>query len=71
MYINQGYHSFKKFTKKESIYNINCCHFGKRIVIIGPKEVVVKFIIPKGTVYYENSSGKIVSENIICTGKYY
>ena len=28
------------------------------------------FIIPKGSIYYENSKGELVSSNIIYTGKY-
>ena len=68
--INQGYHSFKEFLKKESTpYNISYCYFKWQMFLIGMGEVIAEFIIPKGTIYYENNEGEIVSENIICTGK--
>lgn len=67
--IEQGYHSFKKFLKKEPALNsISYCYFKKQMILIGIREVIVEFIIPKGTAYYENNDGEIVSENIICTG---
>ena len=31
---------------------------------------IATFIIPKGSEYYENKAGEIVSSNIIYTGKY-
>ena len=31
---------------------------------------IATFIIPKGSEYYENGGGEIVSSNIIYTGKY-
>ena len=67
--IEQGYHSFKKFIKKEPMfYSMSCCYFEGQMILIGMREVVVEFIIPKGTAHYENDEGEIVSENIICTG---
>jgi len=32
--------------------------------------VIGEFIVPKGTIYYENDDSEIASENIIFTGKY-
>ena len=52
--IYEGYHSYLHC--KQGIHLSNH-HIGK-------------FIIPKGTEYYENEDGQIVSSNIIWTGEY-
>ena len=52
--IDTGYHSYNTIEKaKEDIW------FGS--------EIVVKCIIPKGTEYYINTNGEIVSSTIIVT----
>ena len=62
--ISEGYHSFinKQMAFDESSSSIL---FGK----VFEKNNVGKFIIPKGTEYYKNEDGEIVSSNIIWTGE--
>lgn len=56
--ITEGYHSFKniKLLKKSYLYDSESCK-------------IAKFIIPKGSSYYKNNDGEIVSSNIIYTGE--
>ena len=75
--INEGYHSYHAdcfYQCKErhlSIFNFNdypfCfadyCDDSNFIVNVG------EFIIPKGTDYYKNENGEIVSSNIMWNGK--
>lgn len=72
--IHEGYHSYKDITMP--YYNIGP---HSRIIYLGRIAENIRlhniysiatFIIPKGSRYYENDSGEIVSSNIIYTGKY-
>ena len=54
-YIDKGYHSYRTLDKAKEERNLN--------------EVIVKCIIPKGSAYYINDLGEIVSSNIIITDK--
>ena len=53
--IEEGYHSYSYSYRKG-------CHF--------LSQHIGKFIIPKGTEYYENEDGEVVSSNIIWTGEF-
>lgn len=74
--IGDGYHSYSKdcYIYKVSdnegiyIYNDKNESFDTYISIIRAK-FIGKFIIPKGSVYYENEDGEIVSSQIIWTGE--
>lgn len=53
----------------------SCCrtiYFGKIKLHHYPYNIyhLATFIIPKGSIYYENIYGEIMSSNIIYTGKY-
>lgn len=72
--IYKGYHSYVYISMPYSGLDSYC-----RIIYLGKKPhcirllnlyYVAAFIIPKGSEYYENSKGEIVSSNIIYTGKY-
>ena len=72
--IYEGYHSYKDIVMPYSDLH-SCC----RTIYLGKIELnhypyniyhLATFIIPKGSVYYENIYGEIVSSNIIYTGKY-
>ena len=72
--IYEGYHSYKDIVMPYSNLR-SCC----RTIYLGniklphyPYNIyhLATFIIPKGSVYYENIHGEIVSSNIIYTGKY-
>lgn len=65
--IQSGYHSYRNLVKTSTCW-YKC---GDNEVLAGDNEVLAEFIIPKGTLYYENFKGELVSENIIFTGKYY
>lgn len=65
--INSGYHSYRNLVKLRTCwYKCNDIE-----VLADDNEVIAEFIIPKGTLYYGNLRGELVSENIIFTGKYY
>ena len=72
--IREGYHSYKDIVMPYSDLH-SCC----RTIYLGKIELhhypyniyhLATFIIPKGSIYYENIYGEIVSSNIIYTGKY-
>lgn len=70
----EGYHSYKDVTIpfNELEESFRGMYVGK-IKIIMPlinDYYLGTFIIPKGSEYYENHVGEIVSSNIIYTGKY-
>lgn len=80
--INKGYHSYsdecyiKEGYIKGSIIIIPSgrflYHLGYyRNALYYRNTFIGKFIIPKGTEYYTNEDGEIVSSNIIWTGEYY
>lgn len=73
-YIDEGYHSYSRecgiinsfydigvYSKNDSEKNLDFYWC----------EGIGKFIIPKGSEYYENEDGEIVSSNIIWTGEYH
>ena len=71
--IYEGYHSYKSMSLP-----FNGLGASSRVILLGTiiKErisnsyYIATFIIPKGSEYYENDRGEIVSSNIIYTGKY-
>lgn len=73
--VQQGYHSYKWIALP-----FNGLGFSFRTILLGTivKErinicnsyYIATFIIPKGSEYYENKCGELVSSNIIYTGKY-
>ena len=72
--IYEGYHSYKDVVMPYSDLR-SCCrtiYLGKIKLSHYPYNIyhLATFIIPKGSVYYENIYGEIVSSNIIYTGKY-
>lgn len=79
IYITKAYHSYTKirFTLKKP-YSLCSIPEDKGIIagnLLMPIRIdnpyyVATFVIPKGSVYYENLDGEIVSSNILYTGKY-
>ena len=72
--IYEGYHSYKDIVMPYSDLR-SCCrtiYLGKIKLSHYPYNIyhLATFIIPKGSIYYENIYGEIVSSNIIYTGKY-
>ena len=73
--IYEGYHSYKSISLP-----FNRLGYSFRFILLGTiiKErisicnsyYIATFIIPKGSNYFENDRGEIVSSNIIYTGKY-
>lgn len=74
-YIDEGYHSYSRecgiinsfndigvYSKNDSEKNLDYYDFDDPFI--------GKFIIPKGSEYYENEDGEIVSSNIIWTGQF-
>lgn len=72
--IYEGYHSYKEITMpySELYIGFRMVYLGKTADRIGlfNRYYVATFIIPKGSEYYENEDGELVSSNIIYTGKY-
>lgn len=72
--IYEGYHSYRDISLpfKGIKSDFRIIYLGKTREHIGiyNNYYVVTFIIPKGSQYYENDLGEIVSNNIIYTGKY-
>lgn len=68
--ICNGYHSYRKILSNLKLDTFVTFIRRNKAVSIHPR-VIAKFIIPKGTAFYENEQGEIVSENIIYTGSYY
>ena len=67
--IKEGYHSFKNATF--STKNKHLIYIQDDIFELSITDIVIgEFIIPKGSIYYENSLHEIVSFNIIFTGIY-
>lgn len=71
--INEGYHSYKRVSFEfNSLSDI--IKFIYRGYTLHPYRDglydLATFIIPKGSIYYENINGEIVSSNILYTGKY-
>lgn len=72
--IYEGYHSYKDITMPYS--DLHSCYrtiyLGKIAESIRLNNIysIATFIVPKGSKYYENSGGEIVSSDIIYTGKY-
>ena len=72
--IYEGYHSYKDIAMPYSDLRpyYRTIYLGKFAEDIRLNNVysIATFIIPKGSEYYENRAGEIVSSDIIYTGKY-
>ena len=72
--IYEGYHSYKDIAMPYSDLRpyYRTIYLGKFAEDIRLNNVysIATFIIPKGSEYYENRAGEIVSSSIIYTGKY-
>ena len=82
--INKGYHSYSEDCSIVSFDSRGCTSYfaykpfyvynkGKATIRIGEYIgfiFIAEFIIPKGTEYYENEYGEIVSSQIMWTGQY-
>lgn len=72
--IFEGYHSYKDIAMPYSDLGLyyRTIYLGKIAESIRLNHIysIATFIIPKGSEYYENRDGEIVSSNIIYTGKY-
>lgn len=72
--IYEGYHSYKDITMPYSGLRsyYRTIYLGKIAEDIRLNNIysIATFIIPKGSEYYENRAGEIVSSSIIYTGKY-
>ena len=71
--INEGYHSYKRVSIQFKSLS-DTIKFIYRGYTLHPYRDglydLATFIIPKGSIYYENINGEIVSSNILYTGKY-
>lgn len=71
-YIINGYHSYKscKWYPRLSKYRYLAAVIEDTYKTYDAKHpvVIAEFIIPKGTIYYENTNGEIVSNQIMFTG---
>ena len=71
--INEGYHSYKRVSFEFNSLS-DTIKFIYRGYLMYPYRDslydLATFIIPKGSIYYENINGEIVSSNILYTGKY-
>ena len=74
--IQEGYHSYKWIAIDNTNLHERCLYLGnynlalKENLSLYKHCCIATFIIPKGSVYYENEFGGIVSSEIIYTGKY-
>lgn len=74
--VQQGYHSYKWIAFDDTNPNERCLYLGnydnalKENLSLYGHCYIGTFIIPKGTKYFENENGHIVSSDIIYTGKY-
>lgn len=71
--INEGYHSYKRVSIRFNslLGKIKCIYRGYIIQpYLDDLYHLATFIIPKGSIYYENRDGEIVSSNIVYTGRY-
>lgn len=69
MIIYKGYYSYRNILSK--LKRTTFIRYAYIENVPPSTMVVAKFIIPKGTAFYENEQGEIISENIIYTGVYY
>ena len=73
--IYSGYHSYKSISLPfngigNSFRAILLGTIIKKRINVYNSYYIATFIIPKGSEYFENTAGEIVSSNIIYTGKY-
>lgn len=72
--IYEGYHSYRDITMPYSDLGLHSrtIYLGKIAENIRLHNIysIATFIVPKGSEYYENDNGEIVSSDIIYTGKY-
>lgn len=71
--INEGYHSYKSVSIEFNSLSDTIKFIYRGYVRYPYRDGLydlATFIIPKGSVYYENLDGEIVSSNILYTGKY-
>ena len=74
--VQQGYHSYKWIAFDDTNPSERCLYLGnydnalKENLSLYGHCCIGTFIIPKGTKYFENENGHIVSSDIIYTGKY-
>lgn len=70
--IFEGYHSYTSMSYSDLGLYSRIIYLGKIVQYIRLNNIysIATFIIPKGSEYYENRDGEIVSSNIIYTGKY-
>ena len=72
--IYEGYHSYRDIAMPYSDLGLHSrtIYLGKIAENIRLHNIysIATFIVPKGSEYYENDSGEIVSSDIIYTGKY-
>ena len=74
--IQEGYHSYKWIAFDDINSYERCLYLGnynfalKENILLYKHCCIATFIVPKGSVYYENEFGGIVSSEIVYTGKY-
>jgi hypothetical protein len=74
--IDRGYHSYKWIALDDTNPRERCLYLGnydnalKKNISLYKGCCIATFIVPKGTEYFENKYGHIVSSEIIYTGKY-
>lgn len=74
--IDRGYHSYKWIALDDYYPNVRCLCLGnynpalKENISLHKGCCIATFIVPKGSEYFENKYGHIVSSEIIYTGKY-
>ena len=72
--IYEGYHSYRDIAMPYSDLGLHSriIYLGKIAENIRLNNIysIAAFIVPKGSKYYENNNGEIVSSDIIYTGKY-
>lgn len=72
--IYSGYHSYKSislpFNELGTFFRSILLGNIKERIKVHNSYCIATFIIPKGSEYYENNCGELVSSNIIYTGKY-
>ena len=74
--IQEGYHSYKWIAIDNTNPHERCLHLGnydpalKENLSLYEYCCIGTFMIPKGTEYFENEHGHIVSSDIIYTGRY-
>ena len=74
--IQGGYHSYKWVAIDNSNPRERCLYLGnyddalKENIALYEHCCIATFVVPKGSEYYENEYGHIVSSDIIYTGKY-